>query len=89
MQVTRLTDMTGGLFVTLKRGKECLNLYELKQHKPLCDKECLCFLDQRQQVKMQWIKDPNQGNVDNLNRQTNKKTKLVDISGIKEGISKS
>jgi len=72
--------MTEGLFVTLERGKECLNLYELKQHKPWSDKECLCFLDQRQQVKMQWIQDPNQGNVDNLNRQTNKQKKKDKVS---------
>jgi len=24
------------------------------------------FYDQRKQVKMQWLQDPNQGNVDNL-----------------------
>ena len=25
------------------------------------------FLDQREQVKVQWVQDPNQSNVDNLN----------------------
>ena len=40
---------------------------ELKQHKPWFDEECLGFLDQRKQVKMQWIHDPSQSNVDNLN----------------------
>ena len=25
------------------------------------------FLDQRKQAKMQWLQDPNQSNVDNLN----------------------
>jgi hypothetical protein len=26
------------------------------------------FLDQRKQVKMQWLQDPSQSNVDNLNK---------------------
>jgi len=26
-----------------------------------------CFLDQRNQAKMQWIQDPSRSNVDNLN----------------------
>jgi 50S ribosomal subunit-associated GTPase HflX len=50
-----------------KRGQ---GLYELKQHKPCFDEECLCFLDQRKQAKMQWLKDPNQNNIDNLNNET-------------------
>ena len=39
----------------------------MKQHKPWFDEECLGFLDQREQAKMQWIHDTNQNNVDNLN----------------------
>jgi len=39
----------------------------LKQHKPWFDKESLRFLDQRKEAKMQWLQDPNQSNVDNLN----------------------
>jgi hypothetical protein len=39
----------------------------LKQHKPCIDEECLGFLDQRKQAKMQWVQDPSQRNVDNLN----------------------
>jgi len=31
------------------------------------DEECLGFLDQRKRAKMQWIQDPCQRNVDNLN----------------------
>jgi hypothetical protein len=31
------------------------------------DEECLSFLDQRKQAKMQWIQDPSQSNVVNLN----------------------
>jgi hypothetical protein len=35
-----------------------LGLYELKQHKPWLDKECLGFLDQRKQANVQWVQDP-------------------------------
>ena len=44
--------------------KESLGLHELKQNKPWFDEDCLGFLDQRKQAKMQWIQDPNQSNVD-------------------------
>jgi hypothetical protein len=47
--------------------KKSLGLRELKQHKPWFDEECLGFLDQRKQANMQWIHDPSQSNVDNLN----------------------
>jgi hypothetical protein len=43
-----------------------LDLYELKQHKPWFDEECLHFLDQRKHAKIQWLQDTNQSNVDNL-----------------------
>jgi hypothetical protein len=48
-------------------AKESLDPYELKQHKAWLDEECLEFLDQRKQVKGQWLQDPNQNNVDNVN----------------------
>jgi len=48
-------------------AKESLGLYEFKQQKPWFDEECLRFLDERKQAKMQWLQDPNQSNVDNLN----------------------
>ena len=48
-------------------SKESLGLYGLKQHKPWFDKESLRFLDQRKEAKMQWLQDPNQSNVNNLN----------------------
>jgi len=32
---------------------DSLGLHKLKHHKPWFDEECLCFLDQRKQVKMQ------------------------------------
>jgi len=36
-------------------AKGSLGMYELKQHKPWFDEECLDFLDQRKQAKMQWV----------------------------------
>jgi len=48
-------------------AKESVGLYEFKQQKPRFDEECLQFLDERKQAKMQWLQDPNQSNVDNLN----------------------
>ena len=39
----------------------------MEQHKPRFDEECLGFLDQRKQAKMQWVQDPSQRNVYNLN----------------------
>jgi len=38
-----------------------------KQIKLWFDKECVDFLDQRKQAKIQWIQDPSRSNVDNLN----------------------
>ena len=49
-------------------AKESLGLNGFKQHKLWFDEECLGFLDQRKQAKMQWIQDPRQSNVDNLNK---------------------
>jgi hypothetical protein len=37
----------------------------LKQHKPWFGEECLGFLDQRKQAKMEWLQAPNQSNVEN------------------------
>jgi len=48
-------------------ARESLSLQELRQHKPWFVEECFCFLDQRKQAKVQWLKDPSQNNVDNLN----------------------
>jgi hypothetical protein len=42
-------------------------LDEFKQNKPWFDEECLGFLDQRKRAKIQWVQDPSQSNVDNLN----------------------
>ena len=43
-----------------------VGLHELEHHTRWFD-ECLGFLDQRRQAKMQWVQDPGQRNVDNLN----------------------
>jgi len=48
-------------------AKKSLGLYKLKQHKPWFDEEYSGFLDHRKQAKIQWIQDPSQSNVDNLN----------------------
>jgi len=48
-------------------AEEILGLHELKKNKPWFDEECLGFLDQRKRAKMQWLQDPSQSNVDNLN----------------------
>src|SRR5215831_10162697 len=48
-------------------AKESLGLQEMEQHKPWFDEECLGILDERKQAIRQWIQDPSQSNVDNLN----------------------
>ena len=40
---------------------------KFKQHKPWFDDECLGFLDQRKRAKIQWVQDPCQSKVGNLN----------------------
>jgi hypothetical protein len=57
----------------------------LKQHKTWFDEECLGFLDQRKQAKMQWLQDSNQINVDNLK---NVRLEVSRHFRKKEGISK-
>jgi len=48
-------------------AKESLVLYEMKKHKSWFDEECSRFLDQRKHANMQWLQDPNQSHVNNLN----------------------
>ena len=48
-------------------AKESLGLDELKQNKPWFDEECLGVLDHRKRAKIQWVQDPSQSNIDNLN----------------------
>jgi len=42
-------------------AKDSLGLQEFKQRKPWFDEECLGFIDQMKQAKMQWIHDPSHG----------------------------
>jgi len=67
-------------------AKGSLALHEWKQHKPWFDKECVDFLDQRKQTKIQWIQDPSQSNVDNLNNVRHNASRHFRK---KEGISES
>jgi len=48
-------------------AKESLGLHQMKQHKPWCDEECLGFLEQRKHANKQWVQDPSQSRIDNLN----------------------
>jgi hypothetical protein len=45
-------------------GKESLRLYVSKQHEPWFDEE---YYDQRKQTNTQWLQNPNQSRVDNIN----------------------
>jgi hypothetical protein len=47
--------------------KESLGYFELKKHKPWFDEGCSKLLDQRKQVKLQWLQDPSKINGDNVN----------------------
>jgi len=49
--------------------------------------ECLGFLDQRKQAKMQWLQDSKQNNVDDLNSVRHEASKH--FRNKKEGISES
>jgi hypothetical protein len=48
-------------------AKESLGYCELKKHKPWFDEGCSKLLDQRKQVKLQWVQDLSEINGDNLN----------------------
>jgi hypothetical protein len=41
-------------------AKESLGYYELKKQKTWSDERCSKFLDQRIQVKLQWLHDPSE-----------------------------
>jgi hypothetical protein len=49
-------------------ARESLGLHEFKQHKLWFDEECLGFSDRKKQAKMQWMQDPSQSNIENLNK---------------------
>jgi hypothetical protein len=44
-----------------------LGYYEVKKHKPWLAKGCSKSLDQRKQVKLQWLQHPSEINGDNQN----------------------
>jgi hypothetical protein len=48
-------------------AKESLGYHELKQHKSQYDAEYFKLLDQRRQIKLQWLMDPSQMNGDKQN----------------------
>jgi hypothetical protein len=48
-------------------AKESLGYFELKKHKPWFDEGCSKLLDQKNQVKLQWLQDPSEINGDSLN----------------------
>jgi len=68
-------------------AKDSLGLHKLEQHKLWFDDECLGFLDQRKPAKMQWVQDPSQSNVGNLNNVRYEVS--IHFRGKKEGISVS
>jgi hypothetical protein len=47
--------------------KESLCCFEFKNHKQWCDEGCPKILYQRKEDKLQWLQDPREINVDNLN----------------------
>ena len=50
----------------IKTSAKELSVHKWKQHKPWFYKECVDFLDQRKQAKMQWIQDQSRSNEHNL-----------------------
>jgi len=48
-------------------AEKSLCLHKLKQHKPWYGEECFHFLGHTRQANIQWLQDPNQSSVDNLN----------------------
>jgi hypothetical protein len=48
-------------------AKEGSGLYELKQNDQWFNEECSRFLNRRMHAKMQWLRDPCQIKLDNLN----------------------
>jgi len=70
-----------------RKQKAEAELYELKQHKTWFDEECLDFLDQMKEAKVQWLQDPSQSNADSLNIVIREASRR--FRNKKEGISES
>jgi hypothetical protein len=47
-------------------AKDSLGDYELQQHKPSFDDECLKLTERRKQAKLHWLQNPSQVNGDNM-----------------------
>jgi hypothetical protein len=45
-------------------AKESLGYFELKKHKPRCDKGCSKLVQQRKEAKLQWLQDPSEINAE-------------------------
>jgi hypothetical protein len=45
---------------------ESIDICESKSHKSWFDEKCLKLVDQRKQVKLQWLQDPSEVTEDNL-----------------------
>jgi hypothetical protein len=62
-------------------AKESLgHYYELKKHKLWFDEGCSELLNQRKQVKLQRLKDPNKINGDNLNNVRHVASKINELA---------
>ena len=59
--------MSWGCLRNKDQQNALLSLLIYFSNKPWFDEECLGILDQRKRAKKQWIQDPNQNSVDNLN----------------------
>jgi hypothetical protein len=54
-------------------AKESVSCYELKEHRPWFDEGCSELLDERKQSKFQWLQDPREINMDNIEREANER----------------
>jgi hypothetical protein len=48
-------------------ARESVGYFELKKYKPWLDEGCSKLVDQRKQTKLQWLQNPSEINVNNLN----------------------
>jgi hypothetical protein len=65
MDVNRAWEtITEDIKISAKRSQ---GYYELENHKPWFEEGSLKLLNQRKQVKLQWLQDPSKTNADNLN----------------------
>jgi hypothetical protein len=72
-------------------AKENLEYHNVKHNKPWFDDECSKLLDQRKQVKLQWLQNPSQINGDNqknLRRETSRTFRKKKMEYLKEKINK-